>query len=237
MSKLIYIADDEKNIRQLIQTFLTKEGYQVEGFEDGESLLAAFQERPADLLILDIMMPGMDGLSLCASIRQTSNVPIIIVSAKDSPLDRVTGITLGSDDYLVKPFLPLELVARVKALFRRSEMMAQPDTASVPTESLSYSDITLDLGMHTAQIAGRECSLTPTEFDFLVYLLKNSSRAISREELLKNLWQMDQEEPDTRATDDLVKRLRKKLREQGSSVRIETVWGFGFRLACEDEQP
>ena len=95
MSKLIYIADDEKNIRQLIETFLTKEGFQVQGFGDGESLLAAFQQRPADLLILDIMMPGMDGLSLCASIRQTSNVPIIIVSAKDSPLDRVTGITLG----------------------------------------------------------------------------------------------------------------------------------------------
>ena len=234
MSKLIYIADDEKNIRQLIQTFLTKEGFQVEGFPDGESLLAAFQERPADLLILDIMMPGMDGLSLCASIRQISNVPIIIVSAKDSPLDRVTGITLGSDDDLVKPFLPLELVARVKALFRRSEMAA-PEVA-VPTESLSYSDLSLDLNLRTAQISGREFSLTPTEFDFLAYLLKNSNRAISREELLKNLWQLEQEEPDTRVADDLVKRLRKKLREQGSRVRVETVWGFGFRLACEEEQ-
>lgn len=233
MSKLIYIADDEKNIRQLIETFLTKEGFQVQGFGDGESLLAAFQQRPADLLILDIMMPGMDGLSLCASIRQTSNVPIIIVSAKDSPLDRVTGITLGSDDYLVKPFLPLELVARVKALFRRSEM-AKPEAAA-PAESLAYCDLTLDLSLRTAQVAGREFSLTPTEFDFLAYLLRNSSRAISREELLKNLWQLDQQEPDTRAADDLVKRLRKKLREQDSNVHIETVWGFGFRLACEGE--
>ena len=121
MAKSIYVADDELHIRNLIQTFLANEGYEVRTFADGDSLFQAFSERCPDLIILDIMMPGTDGLSLCARIRGESRVPIMIVSAKDSPLDRVTGITLGSDDYMVKPFLPLELVARVKALFRRAE--------------------------------------------------------------------------------------------------------------------
>ena len=229
MSKLIYIADDEKNIRQLIETFLTKEGFQVQGFGDGESLLAAFQQRPADLLILDIMMPGMDGLSLCASIRQTSNVPIIIVSAKDSPLDRVTGITLGSDDYLIKPFHPLELVARVKALLRRTGIEQHlPE----PSQPLEYGPLVLSPGLRTASLCGEPLTLTPTEFDFLAYLLQNRDRAVSREELLQALWQVDWQ-ADTRAADDLVKRLRRKLRERGSQVRIETVWGYGFRLELE----
>ena len=235
MTKRIYIADDEKNIRQLIQSFLTKEGFEVEGFGDGESLLEAFQRRPADLLILDIMMPGMDGLSLCASIRQQSTVPIIIVSAKDSPLDRVAGITLGSDDYLVKPFLPLELVARVKALFRRVEM-TKPE-APEPEETLGFGGLRLDPRLRTAQLDGKELAVTPTEFDFLAYLLKNRDRAVSRDELLKNLWQLDFDDPDTRVADDLVKRLRKKLREAGGGVRIETVWGYGFRLAGGEETP
>ena len=112
MAKSIYVADDELHIRNLIQTFLANEGYEVRTFADGDSLFQAFSERCPDLIILDIMMPGTDGLSLCARIRGESRVPIMIVSAKDSPLDRVTGITLGSDDYMVKPFLPLELVAR-----------------------------------------------------------------------------------------------------------------------------
>lgn len=127
--KTIYVADDEVNIRMLIQSFLVNEGYEVEVFSDGESLLQRFHAQPSDLVILDIMMPGLDGLNICAAIRQKSDVPIIIVSAKDSPLDRVTGITLGSDDYLVKPFLPLELVARAKALFRRAVMPKESSMA------------------------------------------------------------------------------------------------------------
>ena len=122
MAKLIYVADDEKNIRSLMKTFLESEGYEVEVFSDGYSVRKAAEQRMPDLIILDVMMPGEDGFNVCAGIRKNSSVPIIIVSAKDSPLDKVAGLTLGSDDYITKPFLPLELTARVKALFRRAEL-------------------------------------------------------------------------------------------------------------------
>lgn len=239
MQKQIYIADDEKNIRQLIQSFLTKEGFEVESFEDGEQLLKAFRKKAPDLLILDIMMPGMDGLSLCSAIRQESSVPIIFVSARDGALDRVTGITLGGDDYMVKPFLPLELVARVKALFRRAELSANAATAAAaarePGLLLQFGDLSLDHRMHTALLREKPFAVTPTEFDFLEHMVKNSSRAVARDELLRELWQLDFTGADTRAADDLVKRLRKKLKDQKSTVHIETVWGFGFRLTLTEE--
>ena len=220
MAKRIYVADDEKNICFLIQNFLEKEGFEVRCFEDGESILAACEEQMPDLCILDVMMPGMDGLTVCTRIRKKSHVPIIIVSAKDSPLDRITGITLGSDDYLVKPFLPLELVTRVKALFRRV------DAFSGQEEEVS----------HAARLGEEEFSLTPLEFDFLCHMLEHPEHAASRDDLLKSLWKVDSREVDTRAVDDMVKRLRKKLKEQGSSVKIETVWGYGFRLTTGGDQ-
>ena len=137
MAKRIYVADDELHIRTLIQTFLVNEGYEVETFEDGNSLFDAFHASCPDLIILDVMMPGMDGFALCTAIRRESRVPIIIVSAKDAPMDRVTGITLGSDDYMVKPFLPLELVARVKALFRRAGYIRQDAGETLVCANLS----------------------------------------------------------------------------------------------------
>lgn len=235
MEKRIYIADDEENIRELMRSFLTRDGFSVDCFADGEKLLAAFEARPPDLIILDIMMPGIDGLSLCSLLRQKSAVPIIIVSAKDSELDRITGISIGSDDYMVKPFSPLELVARVKALFRRVEM-ARKESGPGGQENLCYGDLTLDLNLRSASRGGAPFAVTPTEFDFLSFMIQNSARAVSKSELLKALWQFDFD-ADTRASDDLVKRLRKKLKECGSTLRIETVWGFGFRLGEEPEDP
>lgn len=229
MLKRIYIADDEANICKLIQSFLEKEGFEVKCFGNGVDLLNRFRIDPVDLLILDIMMPGIDGLSLCAMIRQESSVPIIIVSAKDSEIDRVTGITIGSDDYLVKPFSPLELVARVKALFRRNELLL--GQSHVESEVLTYHTLILNMKMRTLIINERAVTLTPMEFDFLAFLVKNQDRAVSKVELLKELWQVDFE-TDTRATDDVVKRLRKKLKENGS-ISIETVWGFGYRIGQE----
>lgn len=173
------------------------------------------------------MMPGISGLDVCAKVRSNSTVPIMIVSAKDSPIDRIEGISLGSDDYLVKPFLPLELVARVGAIFRRIEMAR--GGASDPNE-LSFAGVTVIPGKRIAYISGNPLPLTPAEFDFLVYMIKNRERAVSRDELLKKLWQYDHEIPGTRAADDLVKRLRKKLASYGSNLGIEAVWGFGFRL-------
>ena len=232
MSHLIYIADDEKNIRDLIAAFLAQEEYQVKTFSTGDALLSAFNRQRPDLVVLDIMMPGTDGLSVCSTLRKTDEqLPIIIVSAKDSPFDRVTGLTLGSDDYLIKPFLPLELVARVKALLRRTEHNPQ---SAKQVDPLEYGTLRLLPELRSATLDGETITLTPTEFDFLAYLIQNKERAVSREELLQALWQVDWQ-ADTRASDDLVKRLRRKLRERNSCVRIETVWGYGFRLELEEQ--
>ena len=229
----IYLADDEKNIRDLMLAFLSEEGFEVKTFSNGDDLMQACSEQMPDLVILDIMMPGTDGLSTCSKLRnQNPDLPIIIVSAKDSPYDRVTGLTLGSDDYLVKPFLPLELVARIRALLRRSKK-EDPGEENTVSE-LTFGPLTLYPERRSAALDGEPLALTPTEFDFLTYLVEHQDRAVSRDELLKNLWQYNWQ-ADTRAADDLVKRLRRKLRECKSSVRIETVWGFGFRLELEKE--
>lgn len=223
MKQRIYIADDEANIRFIISSFLKNEGYDVLDFENGDLLLEAFIKEPCDMVILDLMMNGSDGLTICMKLRERHNVPIIIVSARDSELDRITGITMGSDDYLVKPFSPVELVARVKALFRRIQM----DQKHQNLELLSFGDVSLNTAQRTARIKDQSLELTPTEYALLSYLLRHSDRAVSRTELLKNVWNFDFD-ADTRATDDLMKRLRKKL--VNSEVLIESVWGFGFKL-------
>lgn len=231
MAETIYLADDEKKIRDMMSAFLAREGFAVRTFPNGDELLAACARALPDLVILDIMMPGTDGLSLCAQLRrQSDTLPVIIVSAKDSPYDRVTGLTLGCDDYLVKPFLPLELTARVRALLRRSRRAHAPEQDA---QELAFGPLTLDPLRRTAALGGEALALTPAEFDFLAYLLARQERAVSRDELLGALWQLDAM-ADTRAADDLVKRLRRKLREKQSPVRIETVWGYGFRLTMED---
>ena len=231
--KRIAIADDEQNIRELIKSFLKNAGYDVQIFETGDDLYASFLVEVPDLIILDIAMPGTDGLMICTKIRETSSVPIIIVSARDSELDRITGITIGSDDYLVKPFSPIELVTRVKALFRRMDYMindSSPDTSEV---QLSFGDIVISHKTRQAEHVGISLSLSPTEYDLLAYLIKNSDRAVSRDELLENVWRFD-EPVDTRATDDVVKRLRKKIIL--TNVRIAAVWGFGFKLELADDE-
>ncbi len=232
MSQTIYLADDEKNIRDLIAAFLSQEGFEVKTFDTGDALLTASSAQLPDLVILDVMMPGTDGLSICSTLRKTNaELPIIIVSAKDSPYDRVTGLTLGSDDYLIKPFLPLELVARVRALLRRTQHCT-PEKEVV--QELTFGELQLFPERRSALLNGLPLMLTPTEFDFLAYLVQHQKRAVSRDELLQALWQVDWQ-ADTRATDDLVKRLRRKLREHQSQVRVETVWGFGFRIAQEEK--
>lgn len=227
MLKRIYIADDELNIRDLMHSFLEKAGYEVRSFQSGDALLTAFYLEPADLVVLDIMMPGTDGLQICNKLRNRCGVPIIIVSARDSELDRITGITMGSDDYLVKPFSPLELVARINSVFRRIEL----DRGQGSQTTASYGNITLNAATHEARSNGNPINLTPTEFLLLYYLFSNSERAVSREELIKNVWQFESN-ADTRAADDVLKRLRKKL--ACSDVSIESVWGFGFKLMRKD---
>jgi DNA-binding response OmpR family regulator len=224
--KLIYIADDEINILIIIKSFLIKEGYKVETFNNGKAILEAFQVKPADMLIIDIMMPGMDGYSLCSQIRQTSSVPIIIVSAKDTEPDKIAGLTLGCDDYLTKPFSPMELIARIKSIFRRIEL-DKAQTGII--EILKVSDVTINYNSKIAEIDGQDIGLTGMEFSLLYYLANNKNRAVSRGELLDKVWGFENE-VETRATDDMIKRIRKKLADSGSSLKIDTVWGFGFRL-------
>ncbi len=228
METKIYIADDEQHIRDMERIFLENEGYIVEDFPDGEKLLERCRIELPELVVLDVMMPGMSGLEICSLLRQNSAVPILMVSAKDSPIDRVTGLTIGSDDYLVKPFLPLELVARVKALLRRAAFRnaSELDTAE---QAIEMGNLRMVRGQRLLRIGGESCQVTPMEFEFLYYLLSRPE-AVSKEELLHQVWGYRDIPMDMRVTDDLVKRLRKKLNQAGSTVQIETVWGFGYRL-------
>lgn len=220
--KRIYVADDEADIRQLIQSFLSAEGFEVACFASGDALLDAFEAQPADLLVLDIMMPGMDGLSLCAAIRKRSDVPIILLTARGTDADLITGFTMGCDDYFTKPFSMVKLTLRVKAIFSR---MAEEQGS----EALSFGDLVLYASKRTAYRNEQELKLTNTEFSLLKHLMENQGKVVSREELLNLVWGYDNF-VETRATDDIVKRLRKKLSAASSAVVIETVWGIGFRL-------
>lgn len=227
MCKKIYIADDDANILALEKAFLTKNGFNTVAFENGDLLYEQFKKDPADLVILDIMMPGTDGLTLCSKLREESPVPIIIVSAKGSDIERVAGITLGCDDYMAKPFSPIELVARVNAIFRRMDLMsAHTEQNSI----IECGDLVINKNRREISRNGVSIDFTSNEFNVITYLAENSQRAVSRDELLKELWKFSNDDIDTRATDDTMKRIRKKLSENGSSVKIETVRGFGFRI-------
>lgn len=231
MSKLIYVVDDESNIRTMMQLFLENEGFTVETFKDGQEACQAFSAKEPDMLILDIMMPGIDGLSLCTYFRRQSHVPIIFVSAKDTPLDRVMGITLGSDDYITKPFLPLEFVARVKALFRRSDPHFYDTGMTDPVTRFVCGNLVLFPVSHRVTIQEQDLNVTPTEFDFLLYMIQRADNAISKKELAEQVWHFQGPDPEADIPEDFIKRLRKKLLSFGSTALIETVWGFGYRMS------
>jgi DNA-binding response OmpR family regulator len=206
-----------------------KEGYEVEVYENGDLLYQAFITRPADLIILDVMMPGSSGLDICRDLRRISSVPIIMLTAKDTEADYVAGITLGSDDYFTKPVSPTMLTMRVKAILRRIEL----DKKIEQTDTLIYQDITIHPQRMAAFCHDAELPLTMTEFRLLSYLFENSGKAVPREELLNKIWGYENV-VETRVTDDTVKRIRRKLTEYGSMTTIETVWGFGFKLGMKE---
>lgn len=227
MRKKIYIADDEADIRSLLKSFL-EDDYEVEIFENGDKLFERFNESKADLIILDIMMPGTDGFTICSKIRKRSEIPIILLTAKDMDADFVTGFTMGCDDYFTKPFSPVKLALRVKSIFAR-----QTASEAVDEKDIYFCDLKMDIRRKQAFCKNQQMHLTNTEYELLSYLLKNNDRAVSREELLDTVWGYDSE-IETRATDDTIKRLRKKITEAGSRVSIQTVWGFGFRVVGEE---
>lgn len=224
--KLIYIADDEVNICNIIKSFLVKEGFDVEIFTDGRSILEAFNKKQADMLIFDIMMPEIDGYSLCSLIRLESCVPIIIVSAKDTESDKIAGLNLGGDDYLTKPFSPLELIARINSIFRRIEL---DKVSPYSNQIIAMDDILINLDIKQAEINGNPLPLTVMELSLLYYLIKHKNKAISRSELLDKIWGFENK-VETRATDDMIKRIRKKLSDAGSELKIHTIWGYGFTI-------
>ena len=228
MTKIIYFADDEKNIRDLVVPFLEHDGFTVRAFETGDLLLEAYKNQKPDLVILDIMMPGTNGLDVMKSIRQYDNVPIIMLTARDSDVDFITAFNLGTDDYFTKPFSPIKLSLHVKALFKRlDEKAIKNDT------QYQFLDLTLDTEKRIALLSNEEMPLTKTEFDFLLVLIEKPETAFSRETLLNRIWGFD--DIESRAVDDTIKRLRKKFKQYHSQVSIKTVWGYGSKLIKEDK--
>ncbi len=229
--KSIFVIDDDESVRTVMERYLTREGYVVESFATAEAAMQKMQQQLPAMFILDIMLPGMSGYDLCKWIRLRSDVPIIMVSARDEEVDRILGLELGSDDYLSKPFSPRELVARVRTVFRRmrGSMNAIENEAESAVAFPNCADLVLREEERRIMCKNTEVSLTSKEFELLEFLIKNKSKAFTREQLLSQVWGYEFI-GDERAIDDLVKRLRKKISYVNSTAEIVTVWGFGYKL-------
>lgn len=227
MNDHIGVVEDDANIQNIVSAYLKKEGFSVTILGSAEDAWQLWETRPPDMWILDIMLPGMDGYDFCKKIREESDVPIIIISAKDEEIDKILGIELGGDDYLTKPFSPRELVARVKRLFKRTKHTIQ-DTDQ-EQDRLKIDELLVRKNDRRLFWQGQEIEVTTKEYDMLLLFAENVNRAFSREELLIKVWGEDYFGSD-RAVDDLVKRIRKKL----DDIQLETVWGFGYRLRSEE---
>jgi DNA-binding response OmpR family regulator len=222
MVKHIFVVDDEKNIRDVLQKYMENEGYKVTLFPDGRNVYEEMQRLKPDLLIIDIMMPHVDGLELCKQIRRASDLPIIFVSARDGEFDRILGLELGGDDYLTKPFSPRELMVRIKNIFKRMEK-----TSVQPI--IDIRDVTIDQEKRYIEKGGQEIKLTTKEYELFVFLARHKGKPFTREELLEMIWGYEYV-GDSRLIDDLVKRVRKKLEMHHSTVVLSTIWGYGYRL-------
>nr|WP_326166704.1 response regulator transcription factor [uncultured Oscillibacter sp.] len=230
MKKLIYAADDDPNILNVLEAFLSNAGFDIQTFPTGDELKAAFSRQTCDLIILDVMMPGTDGMALCKQLRDISNVPIVILTAKESEMDQMMGLTLGGDDYLTKPFSPTLLVMRVKALLRRVEM-----SSPTPRQDISFGDLTFSETEHAVLYRGKSMGLTAIELSFMRCLLEHTGAAVSRDTLLNEVWGIEAD-VETRVTDETVRRIRRKLKAAGSRASILAVWGYGYRLEANDEK-
>lgn len=221
--KTILIADDEERIRKLVGDFLKRAGYSVMEAEDGDSAFRIFEnnKKILDLIIIDIMMPGLNGWELCRKIRETSNVPIIILSARSEEFDELTGYESGADDYVTKPFSPIILVKRVEALLRRASSSSQ-------IADREFNDLIFNDEAHEVRLEGKEVELTLKEYNILKMLLQDSGRVFSREQLLDGIWGYDFT-GDIRTVDSHVARLRTKLGEWGNK-HLKTVYGVGYKI-------
>lgn len=221
----ILVVDDEEKIRGLVRMYLEKEGYTVEEAENGRIALEKFRSGSYSLLIVDLMMPDIDGWRVCREVRENSDVPVIILTARGEEFDRVLGFELGADDYLVKPFSTRELVARVKARLRR----AQGPARAANDSELAFGPLKIDKERHRVSINDEVITFTPREFDLLYFLAKNRSRVFSREQLMETVWGYDFY-GDARTVDTHIKKLREKLDHPQVRKMIATVWGVGYKF-------
>jgi len=218
----VLVVDDEPNIVELARMYLEKEGYRVESASNGATALEQIQTREPALIVLDLMLPELDGFEVCRRTRARSDVPIIMLTARDEDVDKIVGLELGADDYLTKPFNPRELVARVKAILRRSERSSRPSE-----QPLHVADLTIDPARREVSVAGEPIQLRAKEFDLLQAFAENKGIVLTREQLLNKVWGYDFY-GETRTVDVHVAHLRKRLK--GSQVSIETVTGVGYKL-------
>ena len=224
----ILIVDDDNNIAELISLYLTKECYDTKIVNDGEQALIAFEHYKPNMLLLDLMLPGIDGYQVCREIRAKSDVPIIMLSAKGEVFDKVLGLELGADDYILKPFDSKELVARVKAVLRRFQPAKPEAYASVDIKCVEYPGLIVNLSNYSVTYDGQQIDMPPKELELLYFLASSPNQVFTREQLLDNIWGYEYV-GDTRTVDVHVKRLREKIKDK-PTWRIATVWGIGYKF-------
>ena len=223
----ILIIDDDNNIAELISLYLTKECFETKIVNDGEQALKEFDSFQPDLLLLDLMLPGIDGYQVCREIRHTSDVPIIMLSAKGETFDKVLGLELGADDYIIKPFDSKELVARVRAVLRRFKVVKQTAAPS-GEKSVSYPDLTINLTNYSVTYMGKHVDMPPKELELLYFLAASPNQVFTREQLLDHIWGYEYI-GDTRTVDVHIKRLREKIKDH-PRWSLATVWGIGYKF-------
>lgn len=234
MQKVIYLVDDDNETRNILKLFLENSGYEVEAFENGEVLLDRFNEKSSDMVILDIMMPGKDGIEICSILRKQSSVPIIMLTAKDSELDYINGIINGCDDYLVKPFRPTILLMKIKAIFRRIEIDSQNLSLYRKNEILTFDKLALDQSKKELTYDNEVIKLTPMELKLMTFMLENPEKVQTKNDLLDGVWG-NENAIESRVTDETIRRIRRKLAEKESNVTIKTMWGIGYKLVIVDQ--
>lgn len=227
-SEKILIVDDDVNICELLRLYLEKEGYSVDVVNNGLDAVGAFKTFSPDLVLLDIMLPGLDGWQICREIRKDSQVPIIMLTAKGETFDKVLGLELGADDYITKPFETKEVVARIKAVLRRSQP-AQNGAASDAPKEVSYDKLTINLTNYELKVNDKLIDTPPKELELIYHLASNPNRVYTRDQLLDEVWGFEYY-GDSRTVDVHVKRLREKLEGVSDKWELKTVWGVGYKF-------
>ena len=225
----ILIADDDRNICELIRLYLEKEGYSVVLAQDGEEAISRFQTTSPDLILLDVMMPKLDGWQVCREIRKKSEVPIIMITAKGETFDKVLGLELGADDYVVKPFDTKEIIARIKAVLRRTAQK-QPE---VQSNEVSFDKLVVNMTKYELKVDGKVVDTPPKELELLYHLASNPNRVFTRDQLLDEVWGFEYY-GDSRTVDVHVKRLREKLEGVSEEWAVKTVWGVGYKFEVRE---